>query len=215
MARVRDLVSSDDEMPEQLIGRHQGKPASGHRHLKLLPCDADGDGVLDQLLVGASGGFDPAVRAGLEQLEQVRVRRKLVVRLEPMELPADLSTPSTTFASTTPFVCPRYPKLRRGRPRRDPEGTWAHGPEQQLRFLLDKAGLPAPVPLRAEDVRFGVWVDGQLVPWAEFTRTRRHGGGRRGLRHGFGFHLTFPCPIRGPLSSGYASHFGLGQFHPV
>jgi len=215
MSVVRRHVASDDEMPAQLIGRRRGAPASGHSHLRFLPCDLDGDSQIDTILIAAIGPFHSAVLAGLAELQRVRVNRALELALAPTEVPAQLLTPSSTFASTTPYVCPRYPKLKRGMPQRDASGVWQHGPEQQLRYLLEQNHHPTMLPLSAEDVRFGVWADGRLTPWHEFVIERRHGGGRRGLPHGFGWRLTFSRPIQGPLSSGYASHFGLGQFHPV
>ncbi len=214
MAVVRRHVSSDHAMPAQLIARRDGAPATGHQHLAILPCDLDHDGRIDTMLLGIGGSFHPALLAGISDLRTVRVHRELAIETEPCPLPEAPFQPSTSFVSTTPFVPPRYPKLRRGLPHRNAEGRWRHGPEEQLRFLLSRAGLPDPAPLRADDVRFGVWLSGRLVPWHDFVLERRHGGGKRGLAHGFGFHLTFPCPIRGPFASGYANHFGLGQFHP-
>ena len=211
----RGHVPSDDAMPDALTARHGGSPARGHEHLAVLPCDLARRGRIDTLLLRVSGGFPPEVHAALADLRTIRVRRDLALRVEPVALPEAPFRPSSTFESTTPFLCPRFPKLRGGRPRRDPEGRWIHGPEQQLRFLLAEQGLPEPLPLAAHDVRFGVWEKGRLIPWHRFDRERRHGGGRRGLSEGFGWRICFPCPIRGPIASGYASHFGLGQFHPV
>jgi CRISPR-associated protein Csb2 len=49
---------------------------------------------------------------------------------------------------------------------------------------------------------------------AHFRRTRLDDARQPPSARGFGLRLTFSKAIRGPISLGYGSHFGLGAFVP-
>ncbi|MCS6783204.1 MAG: hypothetical protein NZ482_08520 [Gloeomargarita sp. SKYG98] len=52
-------------------------------------------------------------------------------------------------------------------------------------------------------------------PWYAFRRQRTRGQGAHAGTRAYWVQITFPEPITGPLAFGYASHFGLGLFHPI
>ncbi|UEM22608.1 type I-U CRISPR-associated protein Csb2 [Skermanella mucosa] len=180
-----------------------------HRHAFFLPEDADGDGVLDHVLITASAGF------GREAVDSLATHGRLfdgrngewAVRCvwlgEAERAPSRLAGPSACWESVTPHVPPWH--VRRGLTNAD-----------QIRRELHRRGLPAPrcleqvpgplrrddAPVRPEDFvpRFG-------------RRTFAHGSAHPETTAAF-WRLTFPEPIAGPLAIGWGCHFGLGLFSP-
>jgi CRISPR-associated protein Csb2 len=45
-----------------------------------------------------------------------------------------------------------------------------------------------------------------------YVRRRQRGGGPPAVDVGYALRLRFAEPVQGPLTLGYASHFGLGLF---
>ena len=104
----------------------------------------------------------------------------------------------------TPFSLPRFPNRRGGKPPR-PRDL----PEGQLRRELSLRGLPEPTSVKPLD---GYQVPGKpIVSWTDFHTTRYNGTRGNGLA---GFEIEFAEPVRGPISLGFACHFGLGLFLP-
>ncbi|ODA32078.1 type I-G CRISPR-associated protein Csb2 [Planctopirus hydrillae] len=58
----------------------------------------------------------------------------------------------------------------------------------------------------------GTYLGGQWTPWLKFQLYRRSGGGQRSSGACYGFRLTFPEPVTGPIALGYGCHYGLGLF---
>jgi CRISPR-associated protein Csb2 len=56
-------------------------------------------------------------------------------------------------------------------------------------------------------------IAGQWRP-IQFKRFRRRAGDDGGRRLAGAFRLSFSEPVRGPITLGWSSHFGLGQFVP-
>lgn len=109
------------------------------------------------------------------------------------------------WRSVTPFSLPRFPNRGGGKPPR-PRDL----PEGQLRRELRLRGLPEPVSIKPLS---GYTVSGkQMIPWTEFHTTRHNGTRGNGLA---GFEIEFERPVRGPISLGFACHFGLGLFLPA
>ena len=103
-----------------------------------------------------------------------------------------------TWISTTPFVAPRYMK-RRGK--NDLPG--------QINAELESRGLP-----QATNVEILPW-DSDTLKLRHFIRIRRRGGSPPPDGTGYALRLQLLEPITGPLTLGYASHFGLGLFQAV
>ena len=100
------------------------------------------------------------------------------------------------WVSATPFVPPRYLKRR---------GTNAlFG---QINAELAGRGLPPADQL--EELPGSV----QTLSLRRYTRRRQPGGAQPPIDAGFAIRLRFSRPVRGPLTLGYASHFGLGLFY--
>ncbi len=100
------------------------------------------------------------------------------------------------WVSATPFVPPRFLK-RRG----------ANTLLGQINAELASRGLPSAdeleeLPRSAETLRL-----------RHYVRRRQHGGTKPPIDVGYAIRLRFSEPITGPLTLGYASHFGLGMFY--
>ena len=81
-------------------------------------------------------------------------------------------------------------------------------PEEQLRLELDRQGYDTTgVTIRVAD---------QSAEWARVHRPRRSRDDPTNTeRRGYHALLTFDAPVRGPISLGHSSHFGLGLFVPM
>lgn len=215
--------------PWQLTGKGtDGRPLAGHKHAYFLPLaheDGEGRERIDRVLVWARDGFNADTWADLRavaasgrslrgEADGHPLRLILAGHGDYSELQALLDragagpgagawlSPSRTWVSATPFVAPRFSKVRGGK-LTDP-------PEQQLRWLIAEvlgceveSIVPHSVPGSGA---FG---------WDRFVRVRKKDRGRRGARPGLGFRITFTQPQRGPIALGYGAHFGLGLFRPV
>jgi CRISPR-associated protein Csb2 len=181
-----------------------GTPLRGHGHAHYLPADEDGDGRLDTLTVFAPMGFDAEGRAALTDLRELRRQsdpyplRVLLLALGDDSVGGPVLEGASVWVSATPFLLARHPK--RGR----------DGPEDQLALDLTRRGLSQPV--RVERLA-ACDCGSHRFRWLEFRRWRRSGSGPA-VGSGFGFRLTFAEPVRGPITLGYGSHFGLGLFLP-
>jgi CRISPR-associated protein Csb2 len=117
---------------------------------------------------------------------------------------------SQVWVSYTPFVATRLPKYNRNRkPRLDEHGLHQGTPEHDLRRLLRLDDKPEPVEI--EPLAF-TFLGNHKTRWLEFIRGRRKDPEVKRL--GYGFRITFPTPVKGPIALGYGSHFGLGLFVP-
>lgn len=194
-----------------------GAPLQGHRHAHFLPGDEDGDGWLDHVTVWAPPGLGAREQAALARMSEEGLVR-------PGEAPwglvlvgagardtasGPLFATSRTWASATPFVLTRHPKLRGDTKGGAVPKRWVDSPEDQLRRELRSRGFPEPVkmqPLPRARLR------GREVPWLAFHRRRGHGAR---VEHATGFRLEFGEPVQGPLTLGYGAHYGLGMFFPA
>lgn len=217
--RERDNRSVDNqsvlmdarEHSAQLTGKDEtGAALEGNGHAHYLATDEDGDGLLETVTVWAPQGFSPADVEALLRLRVLTGKRgeELEVRVvsvgDVASSEGSLFGTSRRWVSVTPYSLPRYASRGQGqkaRPRDLPEG--------QVRRELRVRGLPEPV--RVETV-LGSFVKGEWHPWEGFEQRRLKGSGGYGLA---GFELTFAESVSGPLTLGFASHFGLGMFRPV
>jgi CRISPR-associated protein Csb2 len=204
-----------------------GEPLStGHQHaFYLSECDFS-RGTVNFLTVYARMGLDLEARQALEQLRQTwgYDGYKLQLVLLGVGKPKDFGGKNADaghalplgkgreWISLTPFVPTRHAKTHRnGAPKFDAAGVPIGSPQHDLLRLLHESGFPQPTKV-------------ELVPhlqlarrihWLEFQRTRRNGRGCKAGERGYGFQITFPEAVRGPIAIGYGAHFGLGLFVPV
>ena len=192
-----------------------------HTHTFWLPEDADGDGKIDHISVYAPSGFPAEVREKLDRLTRLWVRAKdsekesgngetgrqeWRLALEGFGHPRDFKDTSRIFdchriwVSATPFLATGHLKKS--------------GYAGEIRRLLKRRRV-VPEAL-AEYVKVEVLpcitVNGAPRRAAHFHRFRGRGGEKQPDTQGALLRLSFLDPISGPLSLGYASHFGLGMF---
>lgn len=130
---------------------------------------------------------------------------------------------SATWVSRTPFVLSRHLKVKRSE-YHDPtlrEAAYRRELINVVRFELSQreqfARLSDAVEIEPilDPREAGTSLGGHFTSWLKFRRERSTGGGHQAGSGGYGFQLTFPQPVRGPIALGYGCHFGLGQFVPA
>lgn len=212
VARVAKGVQVD--CPE-LTGRDAtGEPLKGHRHSHILPVDLDGDGHLDHVVVHAPMGLGSEAQEAVRSLRRTWTKGGVgdvrVAMAGHGQLDALRSLPppygekvgvllgpragATVWNSVTPFVPPRFQKVR-----------GSNSLIGQVRAELDSRGLPEA------SVVVCPW-DAQTLRLRHAIRVRRYPASSPPVDVGFALQLTFAEPVKGPLSLGYGSHFGLGLF---
>ena len=219
--RAPKLVSGRDE-----FNRPLKDPA--HWHAFWIPDDADLDGEIDHLTVYARGGIDAVVRQGFERLTRlwlpewrprpdwfddnsigIEERQEWRLALEGFGDPEDFAPTApmlrrgTVWCSVTPFLASGH--LKRGR----------YQPE--VRRLLKLRGgrlaaMAGEINVQEEEA---LQVNGTNRSASQFIRSRSRIGERQHDTSGAMLRLTFPDEVEGPLTLGYACHFGLGSFRVV
>ena len=223
-------------VPQELTGRDEtGKPLQGtHEHTHINPLDLDRDGHLDHILVWAASGL------GVKTQTTIRAARKTFTKggIEPLRLAlaatgdfrdlawlvdeygrdhygqrmALLTEEASSWQSVTPFVPPRYIKVR-----------GKNSLEGQIRTELSTRGFPNPasVTILAPQIQHqslapasGTGDENGMTAWRHFRHFKlaRQRGPQPPLNCWFAIRLEFPHPVPGPIAIGYGSHFGLGLF---
>ena len=184
-----------------------------HLHAYYLP--ESHDKRVTHLTVFAEEGFGPGEIAALTSLRSLKfgnleqLRVQLIGLGQVADFTATLFKPSRTWVSATPFIAHR--NLKRRGTKRD----LVTGDDHKNVFLglcinelLGLSGRsPAVVtslPPRTTDLRSFEY---------RRSRNRRNDDGWN-RAHGC-FRLEFKDEISGPLSLGYASHYGMGLFCPI
>lgn len=218
-----------------------GKRTDNHQHAYYFPTDEDGDGRLDHLTVIAEEGFDSGE---IEALDQLRFLKRSV-ELPSLKLlllgmgrldefcPISLAE-SKQWVSATPFLVTRHPK-KSGR-KRDPSEMLENRSlfveqvlREELARFIERRGLKESSeeiliePLYTSPGLFCIqpkqWAqqatgpDVRPIQFKRFRHRKQNDDG--GRRWSGAFRITFSQPVRGPISLGHSSHFGLGLFLPV
>jgi len=193
----------------------QGTALTGQRHAYYLarPLAADPRRI-GSVTLFARDGLAPAESAALALLHRVTTARlnlrvQLVGLGRAVDAAPDLAGPSATWRSATPFLGHGSIGARdRGRFLRK-------GLRREWRRLAQQVPEFRDVELRHVEELDPDEIAGSGAPQPrEFTRARSRDGGREAYRPGAMFRIEFSRPICGPLSLGYASHFGMGLFVP-
>jgi CRISPR-associated protein Csb2 len=201
----------------ELTGRDErGRPLRDcHRHAHILPLDLDGDGRLDHIIVHAPRGLGDAAQRAIRTLRRTWAKGgvgDLQLALAGSgnldafrSLPAPLGRHieqllgprqgARVWVSATPFVPPRF--LKR---------SGANTLLGQINSELSSRGL---APAKQLDV---LPHSAEIISLRHYVRCRRRGGTPPPIDVGYALRLQFAEPITGPLTLGYASHFGLGMF---
>ena len=229
------LMSGNGVPPVELSGRDDGGPLRAdpaHAHAFYLPEDADGDGLIDHVVIYCRYGFSDEARHRLDRLTRLwiehgradedgeRGRKEWRVALEDIGAPPAFSSsrllgPARTWLSVTPYLKPRFDKLR-------PRGFEALVDSYRVQIVAEWkrrfAGAPLPVVLPMTDpanpTRFATLTAGGTTSHSTlaFARTRTGRGGSQPDTAGGFFRLTFEQDVEGPIALGWGAHFGLGLF---
>lgn len=198
-----------------LSGKDQdGRILPARLHAYYLPTAADNDRRrISHVTVFAPVGFGEGELAALSGIrwlgsQEDGLRVQLVGLGQCCDFQNDTGHNSAAWSSVTPYLGPAHVGLRaQGRyMRKAIKREWrrlsAQFPEWQWVELREV------VEMSPDDAKWS----GRPQPF-EFRRARsKRGEAYRPCRL---YRLVFSRPIRGPLSLGYASHFGLGQFRAV
>ena len=195
-----------ERLPDFFHGPVAG--AEAHRHAHWLAEDADGDGLIDHMLVFAEAGLSPPLVRALASAALPRSHEWGATSLEPQWMgargPGGLFGPARSWRGLTPYVTPRW------RTREGVERKRDH-PEAQLLGELEKRGWPRPVNLAFFPIRETEY--GDLASHAFLLeRERRRPPGDAVAAF---LALDFDEPVWGPAAFGYGAHFGLGLLAPV
>ena len=188
-----------------------GKPLVGHGHASYLPTYEAQNRVLDHITVVAKDGF------GEKELDALLSLRKLY-RPGIMDIhlifqgcgsigdfpDVQILKQSRTWLSSTPLILTRHTKHRG-------KGGDKDGPEDQIRAEVRNRYCDASSALLEVDCRCTDILGTNIKPH-DFFRWRRHGSVGDGKT--YSVRLKFKEPVRGPITLGYGSHFGLGMFVP-
>ena len=199
----------------ELTGRdRRGQPLDqGHQHAHVLPLDLDGDNHIDHVLVYAAMGLGDAAQRAIRSLKRTWTKGGVgdlqvsVVGRGDLDALRQLPEPfsqaiqrllgpqegSQIWISETPFVPPRFVK-RRGR----------NTIEGQIQSELASRNLSPAVCTEV--------LSDSSIRLRDFIRVRHHGGTPPPRDVGYAMRIELSEPIHGPLTLGYASHFGLGRF---
>ena len=192
------LSKLGDTASPTLTGKEQDVRREGHAHAHYLSFDADGDRMLDTLVLWAPEGLAPAELAAIQQLRRLtsgapkfRAVRVAVEAVGAVHAVApEVTGSSAVWRSRTPFAPYRH----------QAKDGLAAFLERSVAVELRERGLPELSTL--ELLR---------EPWLDFRRSRP---GEARERRAFGLRVQLAEPITGPLSLGALSHFGLGLFSP-
>jgi CRISPR-associated protein Csb2 len=226
----RSLVS---RCPDQVFtGQEMGQPSDNHNHT-IIQCVSDStDRYVEQLRLYSHEGYDTphlAVIAACNYLQGIARGYDVSLSL------ADLGStdgPFQKWESATPFFLSRFPATRRGKPRMLTERYRKDGPEHQvLRYLqfLPWLGLTGNAHYQEHHQGLALYLNDALAavvacqPFPQFwewAADREQGQamqpkGNKVGRIGYCVRLQFAEPVKGPISLGYAAHYGLGAMQPV
>lgn len=176
-----------------------------HGHAHFIPTAESDRRRATDVTVWATDGFGPVEIAALTWFRRVKVgevelRAQLVGLGQPGDFTAELRGKSCTWESTTPVVGPGHVG-RAGR-----ERYLMKSLRRELRRFCERNKIPNPI--RIEPIP-----DSASPRAIDFRRSRSQRNRESGWHRPFGkFLLTFPEPVVGPISAGYACHYGLGSF---
>lgn len=205
------------DAPSVVSGRHEnGQLSEGHKHLFILPEDADNDGRLDHITLYSAEPFTKVAMDAITRLNCLwtpqwwpGAKREWQLFLEGFfgfsgtqtDTVVPLLQVSRTWRSRTPYLHPWHRK-KNGK----------FGPEDQIRRELQTRGLPEPV--RIQEIG-ELRIHGRAYRTLQFRRSRRSKRSSLPDTNGSFWEIEFPDEVHGPLALGGYCHFGLGMFIPM
>jgi CRISPR-associated protein Csb2 len=192
----------------------EGVPLTGENHAYFLPRDEDGDGRLDVIDVHLPRAFSHEEYRALTSVTRLFGRPLQLAADEFLSVSFVGEAPPTLgrrWRSISPFVLPRYPKMR------GKEREVADAPIDQIRRELSHRAYN-PAEISVERGADAVIAQGRerYARADSFRRVRERAGKSDGPpREAVTATLTFDEPVQGPIAIGRYAHFGLGQFVPI
>ncbi len=208
--------------PWQISGRREGRfPITdpSHPHAFWLPEDADGDGLIDHIIVSVSSGMNPRIQSRLERITRIWLTSRRASRdseggtegyewrlaLEGYGQPQDFAGSSQMLGrskqwrSVTPFLSAGHLKK--------------NGYSGEVLRLFKRQGMETDGVKVTELSEINV---GSIKRHAlHFHRFRSRGRMSQPDSSGTFLEIEFPYTVQGPLAIGFASHFGLGTFGAI
>ncbi len=196
-------------MSPVLSGRQNGDGSimlDNHSHAFFLPTDEDNDGRIDHMTAAVSTGhsFEPDVTEALMKIRRIQYRSSIfqITHLARGRLESFKAAPilqcASRWISDTPYIPNRHTK-RSGNGIKD-------GPVDQIRREATIRGLPHIKHIKiSTDKMHG------FLP-LQFKKYRKRG--LQVCNGAYFVRIEFAEKVQGPISFGYASHFGLGMFVP-
>ena len=202
MSKIGDMLGKN-AIPEYISGHdRRGEPLrSNHRQAFWLPTDADHDGLVDHIAVYVQDGFEKNIESVFYQIKELNDGQDLKFGMffngfynkMDLEKKCNLFQKYKHWNSVTPYFAPWHIKKNFGR-------------DDQIRKECEKRGFPCPA------------IEDSSVNQRMQILTARFYNLHNKLRPpdptDHVMRLSFNEPVRGPLSLGYCSHFGLGMFIP-
>jgi CRISPR-associated protein Csb2 len=201
-------------------GQEMGEPSKNHNHT-IFQCLPDRTGrYVEQVKLYSYTGYGSEALAAISKCSYLRgVARGYDVSLAFADIGGREET-CDEWVSSTPFFLSRFPAVRRGKPRMLTEHYQKDGPEHQvLQYLqffpwLNLVGEPM---YREHEDGLALYLNDQIAvvascqPFPKFWEWESEcRQGKKVGRVGYRVELKFTVPITGPISLGYAAHYGLG-----
>ncbi len=189
----------------------KGKPLTNHMHAFYLPTYETQQRNLDHLTIIAFGKFDKDELDSMFSLRRIYRYNSFTANLSfqgcgTVENFADIPIlgKSMTWVSSTPLVLSRHTKYRKNTAR------VVDGLEEQIRREVQNRYGPEYELEAIEQLQTDI--RGTGLKTIDFFRWRRHGSMGDGTA--YNLRLKFKSAVRGPITLGYAAHYGLGMFVP-
>ena len=193
-----------DAIPSSISGHGEDHRALNHKHAFWLPLDANQDGLIDHIVAYLRDGFNSTERQGFCKMDALfgnNIETKLAFRgffnKERLAKKMPVFRSADRWKSASPYFMPWHPKKKFGIE------------EQVKKECKSRSRLHEP-----EEISYNVW----MRPGSREHRARNFVFNRNGQRPpnttGYYLKVKFPERVQGPLSLGYACHFGLGMFVP-
>jgi CRISPR-associated protein Csb2 len=213
--------------PPAISGRDaDGRPLAevGHGHAFFLPEDADGDGLIDHILVFVRNGLGDDVRRALDRVTRLWLnprdrtededdatggRNEWRLAIEGFGTPAEfqesrLLGSSDHWSSVTPYLMPWHAKKNFG------------VGEQIRREIVEREIVPEYTGAAVVIERVpAISVKGRTLRPIHFRRFRSKRNLIQPDKLGVFISLRTEREIEGPLALGFGCHFGLGLFQKM
>ena len=194
----------------------EGKPLTNHKHAFYLPTYETQCKEIDHLTIIAPGGFDEDELAVLFTLNRCYGYNVTDVHLlfqgcgtvnNFSDIP--ILKKSRKWISATPLILSRHIKYRG----KKNDKRMVDGPEEQIRNeVMKRYGKEYELKdVKVDESQTNM--NNTAIKPSDFFRWRKHGS--VGSSNTYKIQLEFKGKVNGPITLGYASHFGLGMFVPL